>query len=128
MGRAKAPLSELVSSLSDPEPDGEAVSVSVAVAIDVESEADELFEEDGLALLEMPEEEPPGAEVGVPVGITGWEPVEIGPLLEVMTVSVGVALVSTELSVAVVSYRRTLDGIPRSAFRKCRLTTALLDS
>lgn len=45
-----------------------------------------------------------------------------------MTVSVGVALVSTELSVAVVSYGRRLDGIPRNAFRKCRLTTELLDS
>ncbi len=42
----------------------------------------------------------------------------MGPSLDVMTVSVGVALVSTELSVAVVSYRRALDGIPRDAFFK----------
>lgn len=64
MGRAKAPLSELVSSLSEPEPDDEAVSVSVAVAVDVESlpEVDELLEGDGLALLEIPED-PPGTEV-----------------------------------------------------------------
>lgn len=65
VGRAKAPLSELVSSLPEPEPDDEAVSVSVAVAVDVESssEVDEVLVLDGLALLEIPEEEPPGAEV-----------------------------------------------------------------
>lgn len=103
VGRAKAPLSELVSSA--PWLSEELVAISVSVDVE-ESSSVEVEEEDvlvlpvGLGELEKPEEEPTGVDCPeVPVGMTGWE--VVGAEVSVGLSAAPSEVVSEDISVEV---------------------------